>query len=496
MARRTGLHLYGQLSKSWVSDELHGNRQYIPLDVMNKIITKKSIQAELERKGRNCMSLSGCLADKVVKKNAKKLFAILVCLSKACDIKEFLNDGFTDEDLPIIEDEDEFRSAIDTKKKFLIPEDWEDQTIDLFLVKQWMVLAPVFNTSGTHIILHEDCPLPFSKLEEILHSKHNVVYRAEVNPSHQEGFEADAPKLQVALKEFKYREDFVQERDNLQKIRRLEKHKHITQNLATFEQGDKCYIVFPFAEGGDLDNFWESENSKSRTPELALWSLQQMLGLAEALQALHKEIGEESNCRHGDLKPGNILHFLTDEQREGILKISDFGVSRIHNSETIQRIGKPTECRATTPSYEAPEASPILKVGNGRSRRYDVWSLGCIYLEFVIWLVQDWDAIQTFTTARVSDWKREALFYQITDGTAHVHPVVIQRILVLKGVLRSQPGTALGDLLDLIETNLLKVDVQLRLESPELYTRLRRIVQKAESDPVYLFSNEVSAVAR
>jgi serine/threonine protein kinase len=479
---------------------------------MNTIITKESIQAELERKDRSCMSLSGCLADKVVKKNAKKLFAILVCLSKASDIKELLKDGFTDEDLPIIEDKDGFRSAIDTKKIFLIPEDWEDQTIDLLLVKQWMVLAPVFNTSGTHRILHEDCPLPFSNLEEIMYSKRNVVYRAEVNPFHQEGFEVsdtlylqlalrqtkiekvDAPKLRVALKEFKYREDFVKERDNLQKIRRLEKYKHIIQNLATFEQGDKGYIVFPFAEGGDLDNFWESENARSGAPELALWSLQQMLGLAEALQALHKEIGEESNCRHGDLKPGNILHFLADGQREGTLKIGDFGVSRIHNNATIQRIGKPTECRATTPSYEAPEASPILKVNHGRSRRYDIWSLGCIYLEFIIWLVQDWDAIQTFTTARESDLKKEALFYQITDGAARVHPAVIQRILVLKGVPRSSPGTALGDLLDLIKTNLLEVDVKLRLESPELCTHLRRIVQKAESDPVYLSSDGASAV--
>jgi serine/threonine protein kinase len=300
----------------------------------------------------------------------------------------------------------------------------------------------------------------------------------------------DAPKLRIALKEFKDESAFAQEQGNLKRIRGLERYKHITQSLATFEQGvstkARYYIIFPFAEGGDLTNFWRSKDIRSRTPALALWSLQQMLGIAEALQGLHKDMDTGSNCRHGDLKPGNILHFVTDGQPEGMLKICDFGISRIHNSETIDRKGKPTETRATTPSYEAPEASPILKLQQERSRRYDVWSMGCIYLEFAIWLVEDWEAVQSFTTARASDEKREMLFYQINGKTAKVHPEVIEKMSNLKKFPQCMPGTALGELLDVIQRFLLVVDVQHRIDSTELCTRLRRIVQKAKCEPTYL----------
>jgi hypothetical protein len=57
-----------------------------------------------------------------------------------------------------------------------------------------------------------------------------------------------------------------------------------------------------------------------------------MLGLPEALQALHQGIDDKTNCRYSDLKPGHILHFFTD--RESILKITDFGISRIYNNGT------------------------------------------------------------------------------------------------------------------------------------------------------------------
>jgi serine/threonine protein kinase len=219
-----------------------------------------------------------------------------------------------------------------------------------------------------------------------------------------------------------------------------------------------------------------------------------MLGLAEALYALHQGIDDKANCRHGDLKPGNILHFLTEG--EGTLKITDFGISRIHNTATYQRMGKPTTTRATTPSYEAPEAVPALSNKQSRSRKYDIWSLGCIFLEFTIWIVCGWEGVQSFSSARKPKSSGSgiwALFYRITNDTAQVHPEVVQRIADLKGITQSKEDTALGELLDLIEINLLEVEVEQRLDATQLCSRLRSIVQKAEDDPVYLSNNEASA---
>lgn len=180
--------LYTQLSTSTGKDELHAGRKYIPVDVVIKIITKDNIKAELGRKPGNRITLWGCLADKVVKKNAKRLFAILVYINQAWDVKELLNRGFTDEDLPLAQHEEELRSTHDSTKIFNTAAFWEDRTVDDFLAKQWMVLAPVFSISGKHMILDPECPLPFSKLDEAAPGR-SVVYQAKVDPSHQEGFE-------------------------------------------------------------------------------------------------------------------------------------------------------------------------------------------------------------------------------------------------------------------------------------------------------------------
>ena len=44
--------------------------------------------------------------------------------------------------------------------------------------------------------------------------------------------------------------------------------------------------------------------------------------------------------------------------------------------------------------YEAPEA--IGELNGPRSRLYDVWSMGCITLEFIIWLLYGNDELNNF----------------------------------------------------------------------------------------------------
>ncbi len=299
----------------------------------------------------------------------------------------------------------------------------------------------------------------------------------------------------VALKQFRHVDKFKKERDNLEKIRRLKNNKHMTLSLGSFSQEGRHCLIFPWAEGGDLDNLWKYGNSRLRTPELALWSLQQMSGLAETLLDLHLGFDEKTNCRHGDLKPQNILHFLTNG--EGILKITDFRISSIHDNSTFERKETPTVERATTPSYEAPEAAPALLTKQARSLKYDIWSLGCIFLEFTIWLVDGWEDIESFNEQRkpkaTTDPSRSH-FYDIKDGIPGVHLAVKQKIADLKEDRRSNQGTALGELLDLIEENLLIVEVDKRLDAGQLCERLRNIVQKAVSDPIYLF-NDTSSTA-
>ncbi len=371
---------------------------------------------------------------------------------------------------------------------------------------------------GEHLDLDHHHPLPFVKPdgednEVSTRGQSSFVYKFAVHPAHQQGFKVSVPcgrsgsalmltadvkeaagNLNIALKEFRpsSKAIFEQERDILRQIRGLST-KHVIHSYATFSQGETHYIILPWAEGGDLDNFWESGKSKPRTPQLALWCLQQMLGLTEALHALHHLGGDggNSNCRHGDLKPGNILHYRTD--RENTLKIADFGISRIHSNATFQR-RTGTTTRATTPSYEAPEAAlPALR-HQARSRKYDVWSLSCIFLEFVVWVVGGWDDLQAFTAERTigtSGSESPAHFYQLNAvGKAQIHPAVKKKLEELRKNKRSKDGTALGDLLRLLEGSTLQVEVEDRLETGALCSRLRKIVEEAEGAPNYLFDGE------
>jgi hypothetical protein len=186
-------NLYKQLKDSYGEDGFHEGRKYIPKGAVNEIITRDSVKAELIRKSRSRINLSGCLANKVVKKEAKRGFAILVYLDQPWHIKRLLDDGFTDKYLPLLVKPglEGMRSSLDPTKIFYLSDDGDDRIVDEFLMKQWMLLAPVFVTSREHKVLDSQCPLPFSDVDERIYapSHNSVIYKAKIHPSHQEGFE-------------------------------------------------------------------------------------------------------------------------------------------------------------------------------------------------------------------------------------------------------------------------------------------------------------------
>ncbi|ETL79390.1 STE/STE11 protein kinase [Phytophthora nicotianae] len=79
------------------------------------------------------------------------------------------------------------------------------------------------------------------------------------------------------------------------------------------------------------------------------------------------------NIIHHDIKPANIL-----VDQNGVVKIADFGSSRLINSATIPN-GSMLSLHGT-PNYMAPE---VIKQSTGRSRKADIWSLGCTVLRLL-----------------------------------------------------------------------------------------------------------------
>jgi serine/threonine protein kinase len=88
--------------------------------------------------------------------------------------------------------------------------------------------------------------------------------------------------------------------------------------------------------------------------------------LARAFKYLH-----ETNIRHRDVKPANILIY------QDKVKVADFGLS-------LDWTGKhSTTTAGTSPSWSPRYRAPEMVEEKPRNSSSDIWSLGCVFLEMV-----------------------------------------------------------------------------------------------------------------
>jgi len=281
----------------------------------------------------------------------------------------------------------------------------------------------------------------------------------------------------VAVKKFTERADFIREITALRAAREANQ-THLIRFLSTCEKSNTYYILLPWAEGSTLHNFWVNNGPKTmvRNRTLVRKSIDQLLQLSAALQFLHS-----MKFRHGDLKPDNILHFTDPSGQDDNFVIADLGISSHHHLATGHWSRTPTNMKSTTLAYEAPEVVTARHLP--RSRKYDVWSMGCIILEYIVWLLWDTEAVDAFADAR--EYPAFAFYLAQSGGdgakTAIVRPEVVTAIDGLRADPRGAAGTALCDLFDLVERGLLVVDVDQRWDAEQLHAALDEIARKASA---------------
>ncbi|KAK2391113.1 serine/threonine-protein kinase ATG1t [Trifolium repens] len=133
-------------------------------------------------------------------------------------------------------------------------------------------------------------------------------------------------------------------------------------HLLHFFQGDGCvYLVLEFCAGGNLASYIRCHG---RVQQLTARFFMQQLGSGLKVLRSHGII-------HRDLKPENIL--LSSHGANAVLKISDFGLSR------IVRPGEYVETVCGTPLYMAPEVLQFQKY----DYKADMWSVGAILFELL-----------------------------------------------------------------------------------------------------------------
>jgi serine/threonine protein kinase len=248
--------------------------------------------------------------------------------------------------------------------------------------------------------------------------------------------------------------------------------EHIVHFVTAFRRrktsGDaEHYLIFEWADGGNLHTLWNSIANPTLIVSLVKDTLKQILGLAKALEAAHNLNKTGASYRHGDLKPENILVF-SGNGSIGTLKIGDWGEAKSHDDFTEMR-PRETTARSGTRRYEAPEVETGIRANylgqsmKRRSRLSDIWAMGCITLEFVIWLLYGLKGLKKFN----SDMGRET-FYQVSivngNKIAYVNNTAVLWMERMAQDPRCRVGsTAIGDLLEIVQTALLVVKLPRKL---------------------------------
>jgi serine/threonine protein kinase len=261
--------------------------------------------------------------------------------------------------------------------------------------------------------------------------------------------------------------------------------RFITAFRRVKKHGEEHYVMFEWADGGNLQNLWDTTPSPVLSGHLIKLVVGQIYGLASALSAAHNlgvsdTIG--ASYRHGDLKPENILVFK-DGGQIGKLKIGDWGEAKYQGKITAIRAGR-TTTRFGTKRYEAPEVETGVKVmflgqpKERRSRLGDVWAMGCITLEFIVWLLYGKNGLDRFN----HDVTGDTFYVVCTDNgekSAQVHPNAVAWMDRLAQEPACKIGTtALGDLLEVVRNNLLvvKLPQQLGSELPPDHSRTDSVI--------------------
>lgn len=214
-----------------------------------------------------------------------------------------------------------------------------------------------------------------------------------------------------------------------------------------------------------------------------------MHGVSEAMMLLH-----DQNGRHGDIKPENILRFRGKTSNKDTLVIADVGLAKFHHFVTSQR-DHASSITASTVRYEPPEMN-VDDPKRPRSRRYDMWSIGCVYLEFVIWRFYGLERLHAFNAKadyhKFWDFKDKTFDDSKVKGGVKVLHEDVQDMI--DHLLRDLPSdSALKDIIKMIRDGLLVVDLardvgpskHARWIAPKLFKRMDAIWKRAKTDKNY-----------
>ncbi|KAF3025515.1 hypothetical protein E8E14_008418 [Neopestalotiopsis sp. 37M] len=218
--------------------------------------------------------------------------------------------------------------------------------------------------------------------------------------------------------------------------------------------------------------------------------------IRDEVQVLERfsELLDKNLGRHGDVKPENLLWF----NNETLIVIADFGLTRFHSAQAGSALTIPKNLRGFSRTYRPPEFSLEAPV----SQKCDVWSLGCVYLEFITWYLLGHEKTRgegagTFVKLRLEDDDRsshiqEDKFFNVAQEDGQVEYIVDVKESVKNWIIDLRRlescSAAIGAFLDMIETEMLVPDTQTRAKMDLVHRKMKNMVDECLRNDEYCTS--------
>ncbi|RBA09666.1 hypothetical protein FPRO05_05602 [Fusarium proliferatum] len=458
---------------------------------------------------------------------SRRILALLILTDKVTEVKRFIQQGINDSVLPLMlptADEIKVRGLNAEHRVISLASPsmnhklhecfsrFTDNQLDHFCTNQKLLSAPFFSFPENNSkvcyydldFLDSDCVLPIMAVGEPIRGGNGSVQRIEIHHAHHNyRGGAEVPwRNSFAIKKLHIHneERFKKEVEALLKLSPKGNGKtldHLVHLELAYKYRDEYFLVFPWA-GGNLKEYWKAHDRNPNSYQDVIWFFKQCLGLATGLYRLHNlqnmAIGAAANNtdntaedilygRHGDLKPENILWFDDYHGDLHHLAICDFGSTEF-NSIYSKSLVDPEKVRGYSKTYQPPDSH----VEDNVNQRFDIWSLGCVFLEFISWLLLGHDeTVEGFPAERTRGnpvsaavvYKEDRFFYidhsdeKSGYKLAKVNPGVLNWIRKLHH-LPSCPES-IHKFLDLIQRHMLQPKPSNRNDCEGIRDKLREI---------------------
>ena len=170
--------------------------------------------------------------------------------------------------------------------------------------------------------------------------------------------------LKVLQREFAMNDEFIKRFRQEARLAASLNHRHVI-TIHDFDQTDdgNLFIAMEYVEGQNLKSIIQ------QGPLKLARALRFAVQIAEGLSAAHR-----AGVIHRDIKPENIMILQVLEE----VRLMDFGISRLRDTETLARLTRPGMIMGT-PAYMAPEQIE----GHEVDEKSDIYAFGVVLYEML-----------------------------------------------------------------------------------------------------------------